>query len=153
MKLNFNRLALFQQGKVGVQVMNLDHLKLAKKMDPEFDSIGSYSLKDNKIMKGVFVSHDFPYHYPDWFFEPEDKENDTTGPVVFDDFFLVMSKNDYEQHATIARRLYETCDNDILLTFRVLKKLITWAQTKNLREKYVCAALVLTELFLTEFKD
>lgn len=153
MKLNFKRLALFQQGKVGINVMNLDHLELAKKMDPEFKTTGSYVLKDKEIIQGSFISPSFSYYYPEWFFEPEEKESDTTGPVVFDDFFSVMSKNDHEQYATIARRLYETCDNDILLTFRVLKKLITWAQTKNLREKYVCAALVLTELFLTEFKD
>ena len=64
-----------------------------------------------------------------------------------------LTNAEYNQAREVALRMFETCENDIGLTFHVLKKIISWSRVESIQLKYISAALVLTELFLTEFKN
>lgn len=156
MKINKEKLNLYRTGKIGLCYYAGYLQELANKIEPFVKEYGYYKrTPGNPDIMTYYTPAEFMpelvYMEAEYFFE---KENDTlTGPTVFDDLFTVMSQKDYDQAALIARRMYETCNEDLLLTFKVMRKLIQWAQTSELRDRYTSAALVLTELFLTEFKD
>lgn len=57
---------------------------------------------------------------------------------------------EYKQAKINLDRLFLICDQDIILTFKVLNKLVSFAQSMDLKHKYINVGLVLTYLILTD---
>jgi hypothetical protein len=156
MKTNKNYLMDYFYGKIGLSYFSGAKYDLAKIIEPGLKHNYGYYKRNslgemvyNETMENI-INDGIRYIFPENFFEYKEIQSNQTPPdPSYNDSIDTI---EYRAAKDTATRMYQHCEYDLLLTFKVLKKLVQWSRVESIRARYISAALVLTELYLTEFK-
>lgn len=143
--LNQEKIKMYNEGKIGVSYFAGYVASLVKQIDPEINTnvYGVYYKSGQRADIGR------TYEPLQFFDRLPATEIQTSQFVKKFNEDAPLTDSEYDQGREVALRMFELCESDLLLTFKVLKKLIRWSKVEALRIKYINAALVLTEIYLT----